>query len=313
MPGAVALRSGANPRSKPKSAAAAPEPGTKKKGSERRSGPNPGTRPPESGRFDASGAGSCSSDSSCDRGSAKVGGARRKNAARAARVAPEGSDAAAESPSITKEPSLEKKRCSWITPYSDPLYVTFHDKEWGTPVFDDRKLFELLILSQALAELSWPTILKEERHIQLFDDFDHSSIAKFTEKKIILLRSSSSLLSEQKIRAAVENARLIKKIIEEFGSFSNYCWNFVCHKPIVNGFRYTRQVPVKSPKAEAISKDLMQRGFRCVGPTIIYSFMQAAGIVNDHLSSCFRFKACENHTRAAEVKKSIAAMSLTEA
>lgn len=87
----------------------------------------------------------------------------------------------------------------------------------------------------------------------------------------------------------------------------------MCHKPIVNGFRYTRQVPVKSPKAEAISKDLMQRGFRCVGPTIIYSFMQAAGIVNDHLSSCFRFNACENHTRAAEVKKSISAMLLTEA
>ncbi|XP_038973061.1 DNA-3-methyladenine glycosylase-like [Phoenix dactylifera] len=177
---------------------------------------------------------------------------------------------------------------------SEPVYVSFHDEEWGVPIHDDRKLFELLVLSEALAEFSWPAILnKRDLLRKLFNDFDPCSVAQFAEKKIPSLKSSgSTLLSEQKMRAVVENARQMLKVIEEFGSFNNYCWSFVNHKPIINGFRYARQVPVKTPKAEAMSKDLMQRGFRCVGPTVIYSFMQAAGIVNDHLSSCFRFEEC---------------------
>lgn len=186
------------------------------------------------------------------------------------------------------------KRCDWITPNSDPLYMSFHDEEWGVPVHDDRKLFELLVFSQALAELSWLAILHmRDIFRKLFDQFDPSSIAQFTEKKLLSLKVNGNLLlSEPKLRAIVENAKQMLKIQQEFGSFSNYCWRFVNQKPLRNGFRYGRQVPAKTPKAELISKDLMQRGFRCVGPTVVYSFMQVAGIANDHLISCFRYQEC---------------------
>lgn len=194
------------------------------------------------------------------------------------------------------------KRCGWITPNSDPLYISFHDEEWGVPVDDDRKLFELLVLSQALAEFSWPSILhKRDIFRKLLDNFEPSSIAKFTDKKLTSLKvNGSSLLSEPKLRAIVQNAKQTLQIQHEFGSFSNYIWSFVKHKPITNGFRYPRQVPAKTPKAEHISKDLMNRGFRCVGPTVVYSFMQVAGIVNDHLSTCFRYQECN-----ADVKKDL--------
>ncbi|TVU48057.1 hypothetical protein EJB05_07679, partial [Eragrostis curvula] len=193
-------------------------------------------------------------------------------------------------------PEGGRTRCSWITANSDPLYVAFHDEEWGVPVHDDQKLFELLILSQALAELTWPAILsRREEFREMFDCFNYASISEFTENKINMLRSSGSmLLSDQKIRAVVANAKQMHKVVREFGSFSKYCWSFVNHRPITNCFRYARQVPTKTPKAEAISKDLMRRGFQCVGPTTIYSFMQVAGIVNDHISCCFRFQACSN-------------------
>ncbi|KAF7138189.1 hypothetical protein RHSIM_Rhsim07G0236300 [Rhododendron simsii] len=188
------------------------------------------------------------------------------------------------------------KRCDWITPHSDPLYTAFHDEEWGVPVLhDDRKLFELLVLSQALAEFTWPAILcRRDIFRKLFDNFDPSSVAKFTEIELLPLRSNL-LLSEQKLRAVVENAKQTLKIQHEFGSFSNYCWSFVNHKPIRNGFRYARQVPVKTPKAEIVSKDLMQRGFRCVGPSVVYSFMQVAGLANDHLVTCFRYLECRDN------------------
>ncbi|KAF9687625.1 hypothetical protein SADUNF_Sadunf02G0112700 [Salix dunnii] len=192
------------------------------------------------------------------------------------------------------------KRCDWITPNSDPLYMSFHDEEWGVPVYDDRKLFELLVYSQALAELSWPAILHmRDIFWKLFDSFDPSSIAHFTEKKLLSLKFNGNLLlSEPKLRAVAENAKQMLKIQQEFGSFSNYCWRFVNQKPLRNGFRYARQVPVKTPKAELMSKDLMQRGFRCVGPTTVYSFMQVAGFVNDHLKACYRYQECN-----VEVKK----------
>ncbi|EOY26054.1 hypothetical protein QUC31_011909 [Theobroma cacao] len=190
----------------------------------------------------------------------------------------------------------DKKRCGWVTPYSDPCYAAFHDEEWGVPVHDDRKLFELLSLSGALAELTWPTILRK-RHMfrEIFLEFDPSSISKLSEKKIGApgsLASSLLSLSELKIRGIIENARQICKVIDEFGSFDKYIWSFVNHKPLVGQFRYPRQVPVKSPKSEVISKDLVRRGFRSVGPTVIYSFMQVAGLTNDHLISCFRFLEC---------------------
>ncbi|KAE8656571.1 hypothetical protein F3Y22_tig00116999pilonHSYRG00013 [Hibiscus syriacus] len=194
------------------------------------------------------------------------------------------------------------KRCDWITPFSDPLYTSFHDEEWGVPVHDDRKLFELLVFSQALAELSWPTILnKRDIFRKLFDDFDPSSIAQFTEKKMLSLKVDGCLLlSEPKLRAIVVNAKVILKVQQELGSFGSYCWGFVNHKPLRNGFRHARQVPVKTPKAELMSKDMMRRGFRCVGPTVVYSFMQVVGIVNDHLVTCFRYQECN-----ANVKKEI--------
>ncbi|XP_077233589.1 DNA glycosylase superfamily protein isoform X1 [Tasmannia lanceolata] len=283
-------------------------------------------------RCNVSADGSCSSDSSANVSSMKKPNFRRprmlNGVKKSVKIVPDGIDL-----STLPESVLEKRRCGWITPKSDPLYASFHNEEWGVPVHDDRKLFELLVLSEALGELSWPTILNKRDTFRissyifrfnisfisisvfllvwlldlfgrrLFDNFDAASIAKFTEKKILLLKASgSTLLSEPKLRAVVENARQTLKVVEEFGSFSNYCWSFVNHKPIVNGFRYARQVPVKTPKAEAMSKDMMRRGFRCVGPTVIYSFMQTAGIVNDHLSSCFRYKECNSNFKDCESK-----------
>ncbi|KAL1061133.1 hypothetical protein V6Z11_1Z041700 [Gossypium hirsutum] len=190
--------------------------------------------------------------------------------------------------------SHRRKRCAWVTLNTDPSYVAFHDEEWGVPVHDDKKLFELLVLAGALSELTWPAILSK-RHIfrEVFADFDPLAVSKLNEKKLIAPGSTaSSLLSELKLRAIVENAHQISKVINEFGSFDKYIWGFVNHKPIVSRFRYPRQVPVKTPKADVISKDLVRRGFRSVGPTVIYSFMQVAGITNDHLTSCFRFQDC---------------------
>ncbi|KAK8645812.1 hypothetical protein V6N13_119623 [Hibiscus sabdariffa] len=176
----------------------------------------------------------------------------------------------------------------------DLCYVAFHDEEWGVPVHDDKKLFELLSLSGALAEMTWPTILSK-RHMfrETFLEFDPRAVSKLSEKKIGAPGSpASSLLSELKIRAIIENARQICKVKYEFGSFDKYIWSFVNHKPMVGQFRYARQVPVKSSKSEAISKDLIRRGFRSVGPTVVYSFMQVAGLTNDHVMSCFRFQEC---------------------
>ncbi|KAK7349103.1 hypothetical protein VNO77_06195 [Canavalia gladiata] len=197
--------------------------------------------------------------------------------------------------------SLEgKKRCAWVTPNTEPSYVAFHDEEWGVPVHDDRKLFELLSFSGALAELTWPTILsKGQLFREVFLDFDPSAVSRMNEKKISAPGSpASSLLSELRLRSIIENARQMCKVIEEFGSFDTFIWNFVNHKPIINQFRYPRQVPVKSPKAEFISKDLVRRGFRSVGPTVIYTFMQVAGLTNDHLITCFRFKECTSNAEA---------------
>ncbi|KAK6162813.1 hypothetical protein DH2020_002654 [Rehmannia glutinosa] len=202
------------------------------------------------------------------------------------------------------------KRCDWITPNSESLYTCFHDEEWGVPVHDDVKLFELLVLSQALAELSWPVILNKRGVFRkVFHDFDPTSVANLNEEKLVSMRvHGSTLLSEPKLRAIIENAKQLLKIQQEFGSFSSYCWRLVNHKPIKSGFRYARQVPAKTPKSELISKDLMQRGFRCIGPTVVYSFMQVAGLVNDHLVTCFRYNECihtvENDPRPSQLDES---------
>lgn len=212
-------------------------------------------------------------------------------------------------PNDVVKPDGPPKRCEWITANSDPLYSSFHDEEWGVPVYDDKKLFEVLVLSQSLAELNWPEILtKRDIFRNLFDNFDPSSIAQFDEKRLQSLKVNGiPILSQQKLRAIVDNAIQVVKVQQEFGSLSKYCWSFVNHKSINNGVRYGRQVPVKSPKAEVISKDLMKRGFRCVGPTVVYSFMQVAGIVNDHLVTCFRHKECDANVKTAlelEIEKS---------
>ncbi|CAN0862444.1 Probable GMP synthase [glutamine-hydrolyzing] [Linum grandiflorum] len=187
-----------------------------------------------------------------------------------------------------------KKRCPWVTPTTEPSYAAFHDEEWGVPVHDDRKLFELLSLCGALAELAWPAILdKRQMFREIFLDFDPVVVSKLNEKKFVMAGSPAhSLLSEQKLRSILENARQICKVRAEFGSFDKYIWNFVNQKATINSFRYSRQVPVKTSKAEVISKDLVRRGFRCIGPTVIYSFMQAAGLTNDHLISCYRHHEC---------------------
>ncbi|KDP38677.1 hypothetical protein JCGZ_04030 [Jatropha curcas] len=253
---------------------------------------------------------SCSSDASTDsfHSRASTGrltrsnscGVRRKQYASKPRSVV--SDGGLESPPPSGG-SQPKKSCAWVTPNTDPCYAAFHDEEWGVPVHDDKKLFELLVLSGALAELTWPAILSK-RHIfrEVFADFDPVAVSKFNEKKIIAPGSTAnSLLSEVKLRAVIENARQISKVIDEFGSFDKYIWSFVNYKPIVSRFRYPRQIPVKTPKADVISKDLVRRGFRSVGPTVVYSFMQAAGLTNDHLIGCFRFQECMNN--AAEGKE----------
>nr|GMD75319.1 DNA glycosylase superfamily protein isoform 1 [Ipomoea batatas] len=240
---------------------------------------------------------SCSSDASTDsfRSRASMGQIYRTSSA-----SPRWKQSSSRSKVVVSDSSHSpdsvhsKKRCAWVTPNTDLSYANFHDEEWGVPVHDDKKLFELLVLCGALAELTWPSILSK-RHIfrEVFADFDPVAVAKFNERKIIAPGSTaSSLLSELKLRTIIENARQVSKIIQEFGSFDNYIWSFVNHKPTVSRFSYARQVPVKTPKADVISKDLVRRGFRGVGPTVIYSFMQAAGITNDHLISCFRFQEC---------------------
>ncbi|GMI89299.1 hypothetical protein like AT5G57970 [Hibiscus trionum] len=242
---------------------------------------------------------SCSSDASTDSfhsrastgrliRSYSVGSRRKPYASKPRSVV---SDGGLDSP---PDNSHQKKRCAWVTPNTVPSYAAFHDEEWGVPVHDDKELFELLVLSGALSELTWPAILsKRQIFREVFMEFDPVAVSKLNEKKLVAPGSlASSLLSELKLRAIVENARQISKVINEFGSFDEYIWSFVNHKPIVSRFRYPRQVPVKTPKADVISKDLVRRGFRSVGPTVIYSFMQVAGITNDHLTSCFRFQEC---------------------
>ncbi len=183
----------------------------------------------------------------------------------------------------------EGKRCGWCG--DDPLYVDYHDSEWGVPVFDDRKLFEFLILEGAQAGLSWITILKRrEGYRKAFADFDPEKVARFTEKRIEkLLQDPGIIRNRLKVRSAVQNAKAFLAVQEEFGSFSEYQWAFVQGKPLVNRFRSLADLPAETPLSQTFSKDLKKRGFNFVGPTIIYAHMQAVGMVNDHLVDCFRY------------------------
>ena len=179
-----------------------------------------------------------------------------------------------------------KKRCAWVS--ADPLYIEYHDKEWGRLVRDDSLLFEFLILEAFQAGLSWITILhKRENFRRAFDNFDVRKIADYDNAKLELLRQDAGIIRNRlKIEAVRNNARAFLRVQMEFGSFSNYFWDFVEGQPIVNHWKTSAEVPVNSPLSDAISKDLRKRGFKFVGSTIVYSFMQAVGIVNDHEVSC---------------------------
>ncbi|KAL6192929.1 hypothetical protein ACLB2K_034015 [Fragaria x ananassa] len=188
----------------------------------------------------------------------------------------------------------ELRRCNWITKNSDKVYVAFHDECWGVPVYDDNQLFELLALSGMLMDHNWTEIVKRrELFREAFSGFDPNIVAKMGEEEIEEIASNKALmLPDCKVRCIVENAKCILKIVRECGSFSSYMWGSVNHKPVINRFRYPRNVPLRSPKAEAMSKDLIKRGFRYVGPVIVYSFMQAAGLTIDHLVDCYRYNEC---------------------
>ena len=182
------------------------------------------------------------------------------------------------------------QRCKWAE-FND-LMKKYHDKEWGTPIHDDRILFEFLMLEGAQAGLSWITILKKRENFRkAFDNFDYKKIARYNEKKVEeLLNDGGIIRNRLKIEAAIANANAFLKIQNEFGSFNNYIWKFVNDKPIINKFITLEELPAKTKQSELISKDLKQRGFKFVGPTIIYSFMQAVGMTNDHTTDCFRYE-----------------------
>jgi DNA-3-methyladenine glycosylase I len=182
------------------------------------------------------------------------------------------------------------RRCEWCE--GDPIYVRYHDKEWGVPVHRDKKLFEFLILEGAQAGLSWLTILKRrEGYRKAFADYDASRVVRFTKKKIErLLKDPGIIRNRLKVEAAVSNARAFLEVQEEFGSFDAYSWRFVDGRRIKNRWKKLSELPATSKESDAFSKDLKQRGFKFVGSTIIYAHMQAVGMVNDHLVSCFRYK-----------------------
>lgn len=194
-----------------------------------------------------------------------------------------------------------KKRCGWCE--GDPLYEAYHDKEWGVPLYDDQSLFEFLILETFQAGLSWITILrKRENFRKAFDDFDYTKIADYPEEKIeSLIQDSSIIRNRQKIRASVANARAFIQLQQEYGSFSKYIWSFVNGIPIQNSWKSYKEAPPTTALSKTISKDLKQRGFKFVGPTVAYAHMQATGMVNDHEIGCFRYHEVKQLARTLKV------------
>ncbi len=182
------------------------------------------------------------------------------------------------------------KRCAWAS--DDPLYQRYHDEEWGVAVHDDKTRFEFLILEGFQAGLSWLTILKKRENFRAaFDDFDASTVANYDETKVAsLLQDAGIIRNKLKVNAAITNARAFLAVQEEFGSFDTYCWQFVKGKPLVNHWGSYKQVPATTKLSDSFSKDLKKRGFKFVGGTIIYSYMQATGMIMDHTTNCFRYK-----------------------
>jgi DNA-3-methyladenine glycosylase I len=183
------------------------------------------------------------------------------------------------------------KRCEWA-PLENPLYLAYHDEEWGVPVHDDRRLFEMLVLEGAQAGLSWSTILnKREGYRRVFNGFDPGAVARFSARMVDrMLEDPAIVRNRMKVESAVTNAQAVVKVQEDDGSLDAYVWSFVDGAPKVNRFRKLDEIPAETTESKAMSKDLKRRGFRFVGPTVCYAFMQACGLVNDHVVSCFRYR-----------------------
>lgn len=186
-----------------------------------------------------------------------------------------------------------RTRCGWVN--DDPLYIAYHDEEWGVPLHDDRRLFEMLVLEGAQAGLSWYTILKKrDGYRRAFDGFDPERVARYDDKKVAsLLQDPGIVRNRLKVQAAIGNARAWLDLRESGLAFSDFLWDFTGGKPVVNAWRRLEDVPASTPASEAMSKALKKLGFRFVGPTICYAFMQAVGMVNDHTTTCFRWKECK--------------------
>lgn len=189
----------------------------------------------------------------------------------------------------------EKTRCVWAG--NIPIYIDYHDNEWGRPVHDDIRLFEMLILEGMQAGLSWLTVLKKrEAFREAFDGFDPYKVALYDDVKIQELLANGKLIRNRlKINAAVNNAKAFLKVVEEYESFDKFIWSYVDYTPIINQWKKISDMPASTPLSDKISKDLKKMGFKFVGSTIIYSFMQAVGMVNDHITECFAYKECLNH------------------
>ncbi|MFI4955334.1 MAG: DNA-3-methyladenine glycosylase I [Gammaproteobacteria bacterium] len=185
---------------------------------------------------------------------------------------------------------MQKKRCAWVN--TDPLYISYHDQEWGTPIFDDQKLFEFLILEGMQAGLSWITILKKRENFRAaLDNFNAEKIARYPASRINKLLDNPGIIRNRlKIESTVTNAKAYLAIIEQYKTFSNYIWDFVDGKPIQNHWSYTQKLPATTEISDQMSKELKKRGFKFVGSTICYAYMQAVGMVNDHSTDCFRYK-----------------------
>jgi DNA-3-methyladenine glycosylase I len=191
------------------------------------------------------------------------------------------------------------RRCEWAG--SDPLYVAYHDREWGVPLHDDRRLFEMLVLEGAQAGLSWITILrKREAYRRAFDRFDPRKVARYDARKVRSLLADSGIVRNRlKVQSAIKNARAFLDVVDEHGSFDAYIWQFVGGRPRRNGWRGLKEIPARTEESDAMSKDLRKRGFSFVGSTICYAFMQATGMVNDHVVDCFRYESLDQPARTS--------------
>ncbi|OJF97090.1 DNA-3-methyladenine glycosylase I [Alkalibacterium sp. 20] len=187
-----------------------------------------------------------------------------------------------------------RKRCGWVT--EDPVYIHYHDKEWGRPLYDDQKLFELLCLEGAQAGLSWLTVLKKrEGYREAFDQFNPELISQYSDDKIqTLLKNEKIIRNKLKVRSVVTNAQAFLKIVEGDQSFSDYLWGFVAREPIQNSWDRLEDVPSQTERSQLMSKQLKKAGFKFVGPTICYAFMQSSGMVNDHVTDCFCYQEIKN-------------------